>query len=256
MGTIEKDIRIAPFIKEIFLLESNSNAEHTLPFYADGYPGIIYSETQAGIRLLPINKMLPNFFLYGQTIAPIKLQINGVYKLIVFQLYPFATRLLLHINPKEINDTCYDLKQLEHIETGKTISQLVTENTNNQITIISSYIFELIRYCSSNSDNCIKMAVSTIINVKGIIKIKQLREQLYITERTFERRFLNEIGVTPKQFAKIIQFSFSLNQIQESDYTKLTNVAYENGFSDQSHFIRTFKRYTGETPKEILSRIA
>jgi len=256
MIKIEKDIRIAPFIKEIFFLESNTSAIHQLPFYADGYPGIIYSETKDGVRLLPKNKVLPNYFLYGQTIAPIELQIKGAYKLIVFQLYPFATRLLLNIDPKEINDECYDLKKVKNIETNETISRLTAAGTTHQIKIISDYVLDLVKYSSDDADNSIKLAVSTIINSKGLIQIKQLREQLYINERTFERRFVKEIGVTPKQFAKIIQFNFSLNQIQETDYTKLTNIAYDNGFADQSHFIRTFKKYTGETPREVLSKMA
>lgn len=252
---IEKDNRIAPFIKEIFLLENDSDSEHKLPFYADGYPGIIYSQTQNGVRLFPPNKLLPNFFLYGQTIEPIELQINGAYTLIVFQLYPFATRLLLNIDPKGINDACFDLKQIERVDTEQVITNLVDKDCQQQINIISDYILELVKNASINRDNAIKLAVTTIINTRGTIPIKDLRTQLYITERTFERRFAKEIGVTPKQFAKIIQFSFSLNQIQDADYTKLTNIAYENGFTDQSHFIRTFKKYTGETPTQILSRL-
>lgn len=255
MKTIEKDKRIAPFINEIFLLENDSTAKHKLPFYADGYPGIIYSETQNGVLLLPINKVLPNFFLYGQTIEPIQLNIKGPYKLIVFQLYPFATRLLINIAPKEINDECYDLNQIEGIDTNPTIAQLNTANTEKQIELISEYILKLVQKSSNNPDNSIKLAVSTIINSKGSIPIKKLREQLYITERTFERKFSKEIGVTPKQFARIVQFNFSFNQIQESDYTKLTNVAFDNGYADQSHFIRTFKKYTGGTPKDILSSL-
>lgn len=255
MTIIEKDNQIAPFIKEIILLENHSNAQHELPFYADGYPGIMYSETNEGIRLLPVNKILSNFFLYGQTIEPIVLQIKGTYKLIVFQLYPFATRLLLDISPKEINDECYDLAKVKNMETEKTVALLVSTTTNKQVQLISKYVLDLVKNSSVNSDKSIKLAVSTIIKTKGMLPIKTLREQLFITERTFERRFNKEIGVTPKQFAKIIQFSFSLNQIQESDYTKLTNIAYENGFADQSHFIRTFKKYTGATPKDLLSKI-
>ena len=255
MKTIEKDHRLTPFIKEIILLVSDELVSHKLPFYADGYPGIIYSETREQVLLLPVNKLLPNFFLYGQTIEPIELQIDGPYKLVVFQLYPFATRLLLNINPSEINDACYDLKEVENIDTEGTIDQLEAADTLDQVKLISNYLLQLIQNTSINPDNSIKLAVSTIIKSKGLIQIKDLREQLFITERTFERKFNKEIGVTPKQFAKIIQFSFSLNHLQESDYTNLTNIAYENGFADQSHFIRSFKRYAGGTPKEILSRL-
>lgn len=255
MKSIKKDPRLAPFINEIFLLESDDTGVHKLPFYADGYPGIIFSETENGVVLLPINKTLPNYFLYGQTIKPIELEIKGPYKLIVFQLYPFATRILLNINPKEINDECYDLKQVANANTEVVIEELAINPTELQIKIISDYVLKLVKNSSANSDNAIKLAVSTILKFKGVIPIKTLREQLFITERTFERRFHKEIGVTPKQFARIMQFSFSLNQIQESDYTKLTNIAYENGFADQSHFIKTFKKYTGETPKGVLAKL-
>jgi AraC-like DNA-binding protein len=254
MIRIKRDKRIEPFIKEIFLLQG-SGTEHTLPFYADGYPGIVYAESEKGVFLLPHNKILSAFFLYGQTIEPIELKIKGPYKLIIFQLYPFATRLLLEIDPKSINNYCFDLCQLKSLNTSETLALLKSSETEKQIEIITDFIIEMVKTSSSNPDNTIKFAVSTIISSKGTIPIFQLREQLFITERTFERRFAKEIGVTAKQFSKIVQFSFSLNQLQESDYTTLTNVAYDNGFADQSHFIRSFKTHTGQTPKEMLSKI-
>lgn len=248
------DKKIEPFIKEIFLFQ-DCGTEHSLPFYADGYPGIVYAETENGVFLLPHNKLLPEFFLYGQTIDPIELKISGFYKLIVFQLYPFATRLLLEIDPKKINNDCFDLCQLKKVNTCETLTSLKSSETEKQIEIVTNFIIELVKSSSANPDNTIKFVVSTIINSKGSIPIRKLREQLFITERTFERRFAKEIGVTAKQFSKIIQFSFSLNQLKESDYTTLTNVAYDNGFADQSHFIRSFKTHTGQTPKEMLSKI-
>jgi len=255
MKTPHKDPRINSFVEEIIVLETNDSGIHSLPFYADGFPGLMYSETKLGVYLLPVNKILPNFFLYGQTIEPISLEIEGPYKLIVFQLYPFATRLLLNINPKEINDTCYDLSEVKHVNTSSTIDQLKNASTNEQVEIIIEYVLKLVRHSSNDPDNSIKLAVSTIIKSKGHIGITQLRNQLFITERTFERRFKKEIGVTPKQFSRIIQFSYSLNQIQESDFQKMTHIAYENGFTDQSHFIKSFKQFTGATPKELLSKL-
>lgn len=255
MKELEVDKRIEAFVKTIFLLE-DSGEQHCLPFYADGYPGLMYSECKESVILNPGNKELSELFLYGQTIEPIELVIQGNYKLIVFQLYPFATRLLLDVDPKEINDKCFDLHNLEMVDTDGTLAQLQTTNTEQQTKIISDYLLQLVKHSSTNPDNNIKLAISTLINTKGTIPIKDLRDQLYITERTFERKFSKEIGVTPKQFAKIIQFSFSLNQLQESDYYSLTDVAYNNNFTDSSHFIKTFKKYSGKTPKEFARDIA
>lgn len=256
MTRLEVNENILPFVQDIFLLENDLDIIHTLPFYADGYPGILYSETNIPVILFPLDKELPNFFLYGQTIEPIELKVKGPYKMIVFLLYPFATRILLDINPREINDACYDLMQVKSVDTKTIAASLSKINTDEQVEVISNYILDLVKSSTSNIDNSIKLAVSTILKTKGTISISQLRNQLFITERTFERKFNKEVGVTPKQFAKIIQFNFSLDQIKESDYTNFTTVAYENGFTDQSHFIRSFKKYTGGTPKEILAKLS
>jgi len=122
MEEIEIDKRIVPFVKTIFLLE-DKGAHHNLPFYAEGFPGLMYSECEDHVLMMPDNRRLSELFLYGQTIEPIELIINGEYKLIVFQLYPFATRLLLDIDTKEINDACLDLNDLAMVDTPKTLRE-------------------------------------------------------------------------------------------------------------------------------------
>ena len=117
---------------------------------------------------------------------------------------------------------------------------------------IVMYLNELVKLASANTDNSIKLALNVIISAKGNITIKEVREQLYITERTFEKRFSKEIGVTPKQFASIIQFSSSMNKLTKDDFCKLTDIGLDSGYADQSHFIRTFKKYTGKIPSNFL----
>lgn len=241
------------FVNDILVLENPDNASsHHLPFYADGFPGIMFGENEHGITLQPYKKLLPPFFLYGQTIEPIALEMKGSYKIIVFQIYPFATRLFLGINPKEINDACYDLAEVQDMNHRAVVQSLQdASKLEERIDLISTYITKLAKHSSTDIDKSIKMAISILLNTKGKISIAELREQLHISERTFERRFSAGIGVSPKQFARIVQFNFSLNQLKEEDYLPLTNVAFDNGFADQSHFIRTFKKYTGRTPGDF-----
>ena len=258
MKILEKNNSIEPYVKDIYFIENNDeNAFIQLPFYADGFPGIVYSKSKNTFHLQPRNKIVSNFYLYGQTIDPISLDVNGSFKLIVFKLYPFAVRLLLGINPKQLNDDCFDLHNIESINTAETVHTLNQEiDIDISVQIMSDYLLTLVEFASRNSDSRIKLATNLIINSKGLLSIKDVREQLFITERTFERHFFKEIGVTPKQFSKIIQFSTSRNQIKEDDYYNLTEISYDNGFSDQSHFIRTFKKFTGKTPKAYQKQLS
>jgi len=258
MKQLPKNSRFDPFVKDILLFESDEiNKETKLPFYADGFPGIIYSASTNPFYLQPRNKELPDFFLYGQTIKPISLDVKGEFELFILRLYPFAVRILLEIDPKVLNDDCYDLMRVENVDTQATLIKLRrTKETKNLIKILSDYINELLKNASVNPDYRIKLATNLILKSNGNISIKEVRDRLYVTERTLERHFLKEIGVTPKQFAKIIQFSSSLNHITEDEYVNLTDIGYDNGFADQSHFIKTFKKYTGRTPKEFQKQIS
>ena len=254
MQKLSKHKSLDPYVKDIFLLENNDEkSENNLPFYADGYPGIVYSESNNDFFLRPRNKKLSDFYLFGQTIEPISLYVKGNFKLIGLILYPFSVRMLLGVNPKILNDNCFDLKQLPNIDTKSVVDHIrKTEGISEKMDIIVTYLNELVKLASANTDNSIKLALNLIISAKGNITIKEVYEQLYITERTFERRFSKEIGVTPKQFVSIIQFSSSMHELTENDFCMLTDIGLDSGYADQSHFIRTFKKYTGKTPSNFL----
>lgn len=247
---------IEPFAKDIFIIEMDEiGTEKKLPFYADGFAGIVYSKSTCPFYQQPKGKKLPNFYLYGQTVEPITLDVNGAFKLICIRLYPFAVRTLLGVDPKVLKDDCYDLRLVENVSTQNTLKRLEhTEDWSHILDILADYFNKLLKNASINPDYRIKLAINIILKTNGTISIKELRDKLCVTERTLERHFLKEIGVTAKQFAKIIQFSSALQQMTDTDYVSLTEIGYDSGFADQSHFIRSFKRFTGKTPKEYLKQ--
>jgi AraC-like DNA-binding protein len=117
-----------------------------------------------------------------------------------------------------------------------------------QVEIISNLMRGLISSHNINENDNIQKAIAQILHSKGQLKIKELLKELPLTERTLERNFKAHIGLSPKQFSKIIQFQSSLNQLTKVKFQKLTDIGIDSGFTDQSHFIRTFKSYTGQTP--------
>jgi AraC-like DNA-binding protein len=129
------------------------------------------------------------------------------------------------------------------------------ESLDEHMTTISSLMLDLIESNKVSNDDRIQQAIEVILKENGHIKLRDVQDQLNITERTFERNFISQVGLTPKQFAKIIQFQTSLHKLSEANFEKLTEVSADSGFADQSHFIRTFKKYTGQTPSYYLQQI-
>ena len=75
-----------------------------------------------------------------------------------------------------------------------------------------------------------------------------------ISQRQIERLFLKYVGLSANTYQTLHRFHDSMNQLLHSDYTKLSNLAYDNNYFDQMHFIREFKRYTGDTPRKFINQ--
>jgi AraC-like DNA-binding protein len=253
---IIKDYGLAFHVKEIFIFEDFDTATRSvIPFFADGYPGVMFQQTKNGVFLQPQNKYLSDFFLYGQAIHPIELCVEGAYRFIIFQLQPIAAKALLDIDPKKLNDDCYDLHLLSSIETKDYTKELhKTKDIIAQSEIIARFISRLLLIKVYDPHATIVDAIELIVKRNGKVSVKELTETLNITERTLQRNFTEHVGIPPKKFAKIIQFYNSFNQVTADSYSRLTDIVYENGFSDQSHFIRDFKKFTGLKPKEMKSK--
>ncbi|NTS39428.1 helix-turn-helix transcriptional regulator [Flavisolibacter sp. BT320] len=239
------------YVKKVIVLESNEAKNHRLPFYADGYPGIIFCQAGEERYLLPTNKKLSSFFLYGQTIKPIEIDIEGPYRLVIFQLYPFASKILFNVNPKELNDDCYDLSGVKTVDTVSTIDRLHKEaEVSKQVSIVKDYLQQLLHHITQTKENKLPLVVDLIVSSNGTISISALTKHLHMTERTLQRQFIEHVGISPKQFAKIIQFQSALTQISTEAHSRLTEVVFNNGYADQSHFIRSFKKYTDKKPSQ------
>ena len=94
------------FVKQVLILEDDAagSKETSLPYFADGSPGIMFQQCDSGMYLNKVKK-LSNFFLYGQTVKPIELNMTGTCRIIIFYLYSHVAKVLFRLNSNEITDT-------------------------------------------------------------------------------------------------------------------------------------------------------
>ncbi len=96
-------------------------------------------------------------------------------------------------------------------------------------------------------DNLVLTAIALIHKSKGNIRMKEITEQLHISQSPLEKRFRQLVGTSPKKFASIVRFKHTLQSYNSQN--SLTDLGYEAGFYDQAHFIKEFKNFTGDTPE-------
>lgn len=97
------------------------------------------------------------------------------------------------------------------------------------------------------TDQLVLAALSLIHQTKGNIRIREIIQELHTSQSPLEKRFRKVVGASPKKFASIVRLK---NLIEHYDPRhSMTAWGYQNGFYDQSHFIKDFKAFSGETPE-------
>lgn len=85
------------------------------------------------------------------------------------------------------------------------------------------------------------------------ITVSQLAETVNLTESYLSTLFKKELGITITDYILTKRMEAAKNMLKFSEYSYV-EVASILAFSSQSHFIRTFKKFSGYTPKEYRNR--
>lgn len=98
---------------------------------------------------------------------------------------------------------------------------------------------------SESIDNRKQQLFELLYAADGSITVKALSEKVYWSSRQISRYFNQQFGISLKAYCKILRFGASFKHISEG------KLFPEQNFTDQNHFIKEIKKYSGVTPKEL-----
>ena len=99
-------------------------------------------------------------------------------------------------------------------------------------------------------DPVIAWMIGEIRERHGAVSIGVLRERIGWSKARLTTRFTEQVGVTPKQYARVMRFSRALKLVH-AETTSLADVAIHAGYYDQPHLNAEFKELSGFTPSEF-----
>ena len=219
-------------------------------FFADGLVGLMFYVSDS--KVLFNEKEPSKLLLYGQTVKPLEIVYTTNFSSVIFYFQPYAIKYLFGIDARQLTDTCIDF---DIIDKKLRLDLINTDQTEERIKIVAHYLLRAEQTVTKQPDRRITYATDRIQRESGNISLLDLRKQIHITERTFERQFLHHVGVTPGTFSKICRFNNALKQLHRRNFSNLTDLAYSTGYADQSHFIHHFKEFTSMTPTQYISQL-
>jgi len=94
-----------------------------------------------------------------------------------------------------------------------------------------------------------------ILDCRGAPSVAMLADHSALSVRQYERRFLHEIGMPPKLFARIARYQLALDSKLAFPSRSWLKIAHEFGYHDQMHMIRDFQSLSGSSPSRILLQL-
>jgi AraC-like DNA-binding protein len=240
---------LSEYVRTVLILEGFSKpGNQQLPLVTNGMPALLCRTEKDGSG----SENVLQLTLFAQSNTADSWTVNDNTTIIAYFFKPFALATVFNVPAKNLIGDPVDLSQWNPHKTNALRTQLSYGGSTTRKTEVLDNL--LIHQLKENNKECeiIKFATDEIMDNPGTEALSAILNKLNVNERTFQRIFKKYVGVTPNQYRRICQFQISFEQLRGKAFKKLTDIAYDNGFADQSHFIRSFKEFTQVTPNDYL----
>lgn len=195
----------------------------------------------------------PRAMILGQTIEPFYIQPVGHVNTFAVSFYPYGFSNFISEPIKELANKETPLGLLFGEDSAKKLEEeiITARDTQERIGYIEKYLFDKLNEAQT-IDHIVKTTVDVLLSTNGNARINEILKENISNRKQLERKFLKQVGLSPKQLGKVIRLQSVLKLLLNEEKDNLTYIAYESGYYDQSHFIKDFKEFTGISPKEFL----
>jgi AraC-like DNA-binding protein len=108
--------------------------------------------------------------------------------------------------------------------------------------------------CDAPADNWLQSVLNAIRKSDG--RVEHLAACSFVSVKTFERRFQQQIGISPKTFCKLARFQQIVKAINcANPQQPAQSHSWNAGYYDQSHFIKDCRAITGLPPSRLFSQL-
>lgn len=155
---------------------------------------------------------------------------------------------------EEIVDQVIDFSKYEK-EAASTLAKRIEESSTPALRfqVLQDFLVGRLQKHESKEDIFVRQACRYIVQSEGSYSVQELVKLIGFSERQLERKFKQQVGITPKLLSRIMRFQKFIALARSSRDMDLADASVYCGYHDQSHFIRDFTKFSGVSPRDYLS---
>lgn len=237
---------LRPYVRYYWVLKRDTMSG-TLTFPI-GCPQIIFHR-RTPLYIPELGRVQDRFTISGQVNFPAHVSSNGAVDMIVAVFYPHTIGMFIGIPPSAFYNqeiSGYDIGNISLNNLADAI--FGCSDSVEAIGLLEGWLMN--RVIKTVNNDRIEAVVRVILKSPAM-GVSSLAGIACVCEKQLERIFRYYVGMNPKEYCCIARFQKALRMMQLGalDYA---GIAYSAGYSDQSHFIRDFRRYSGFSPRQLL----
>ena len=250
---------LRPYIKGFYFYASDTATPFEDIVFPSGAMEIIFNLGDGSWKVREDNSFYttPAIEVWGQITKPLAIRSLGKNRMPGIRFFPHSAAYFFSDNIAELNNKIIDGADLFGPVLSSLHERLLgTSDLSGRIMLLEDYLLDRLAV-SEKKHAKIKFIGEIADHLKSHCNNERLTSvsiRNNISTRRLSQLFSQYTGLAPKLFSKINRFQYSLNLINAHDQ-KLTSIAYDAGYFDQSHFIREFKSFTGVTPTSFSSQV-
>lgn len=250
-GAADGDVVCCWSLRSDSAAHDGADGEPALP---DGSPELLFNLAAPfeHIQRDGSTRRQPDLFLVGQITAPFTVRPTGAVDLVAVRFEAHgAFGLMANLAP--LRDAWATADALTDRTLPGLRTELLARDDAGRQELLTDWIAGYTRR-ASRADGAVARVVRAIRGSGGALSIETVAEQHGMAIRTLQRRFATQVGVSPKQFARIVRFHRVCSAWRHAPET-MSRVAASCGYSDESHLIRDFRAFVGEPPAAFLAAL-
>ena len=121
-----------------------------------------------------------------------------------------------------------------------------TQDVSERMALLEAFLLDALA-AATDVPALLAATLDRILETNGTVGIREMLDDKLQQRRSLERKFAQQVGLSPKQLCRAIRLQ-SILKTMLNEQKSLTEIGHANEFFDQAHFIKDFKDFTGVSP--------
>lgn len=202
--------------------------------------------------LFDCNSETENAEVFGSPLEATKIDLIADHRYFGVRYQPGVIPDFLNISAGELTDHHYNLNDLI-----PNSNQLVEQINQQQDFAIQVEIFNqfMKKKIQRKHSPLTTLLIHEINKRQGNVKIKDLEEITGVSIRTLQRKFHENMGMSPKTYSRIVRCQSAIYKINHDRNVTFLDLSFDLGFTDQPHFLKEFKKLISTTPLHYQTKV-